>query len=255
MQQNTTWEANSHSASQEIPRLLRNPKDHYCLHKSRPLVPLLCHVHPVHIFQPYFHKIQSNIIFPSTPKYFEWIFPSGCLTKISYSFLVSLMRAYMSGPSHSPWLDHSNNIWRSIHVKKFLIIQSSPVSCHFLPLRSKYSPQQPVLKYPQSMLFPVIIFCTVWTPSFWRGDRKIKYLEENSIKHSPNLTALNAILVYYCHFLYLNFDIFSKDFLAISKLWTFTAFLWRNITTHLVFSVFTSIPTSCQPLTELLYFS
>jgi len=29
MEQNPSWEANSHSASQEIPRLLWNPKFHY----------------------------------------------------------------------------------------------------------------------------------------------------------------------------------------------------------------------------------
>jgi len=34
-------------------------------------------------------------------------------------------------------------------------MQSSPVSCYFLTLRSKYSPQQPVLKHPQSVLHKV----------------------------------------------------------------------------------------------------
>jgi hypothetical protein len=29
-----------------------------------------------------------------------------------------------------------------------------PPSRHFIPLWSKYSPQHPVLKHPQSMLFP-----------------------------------------------------------------------------------------------------
>jgi hypothetical protein len=34
---------------------------------------------------------------------------------------------------------------------KLLIMQFSPTSCYFISLRPKYSPQHPVLKYPQSM--------------------------------------------------------------------------------------------------------
>jgi hypothetical protein len=37
---------------------------------------------------------------------------------------------------------------------KRLIMQCSPASRHFISLRSKYSPQHPVLKHPQSMLLP-----------------------------------------------------------------------------------------------------
>jgi hypothetical protein len=33
-------------------------------------------------------------------------------------------------------------------------MQSPPASCHFLPPTSKYSPQPPVLKHPQSMILP-----------------------------------------------------------------------------------------------------
>jgi len=38
MEQSPTSEASSHSASQEIPRFLWNPKDHYSFQNSPPLV-------------------------------------------------------------------------------------------------------------------------------------------------------------------------------------------------------------------------
>ena len=41
MVQSPSWEANWFAASQEIPRILRNPKVHYRTHKRPPLVPIL----------------------------------------------------------------------------------------------------------------------------------------------------------------------------------------------------------------------
>jgi hypothetical protein len=37
---------------------------------------------------------------------------------------------------------------------KLLIMHLSPSSCHFIPLRSKYSLQHPVLEHPQPMFLP-----------------------------------------------------------------------------------------------------
>jgi hypothetical protein len=81
------------------------------------------------------------------------LFPSGFPTNILYAFS-SPHTCYMSCPSHPPWLHNSNYIWRRVQVTKLLIMQFSPISRHFISLRTKYSPQHPVLKHPQSMLLP-----------------------------------------------------------------------------------------------------
>jgi len=65
MEQNPSWEANSHSAFQELSCLLWNLKVHYHVHNSLPLILTLSQMHPFHTFQPYFPKIYSDIILPS----------------------------------------------------------------------------------------------------------------------------------------------------------------------------------------------
>jgi len=62
-------EANSRSASQEIPLLLWNPKIHYRVYKSPQMVPILSQMNPFHIFPPYLINIHFNIIFQPVPRY------------------------------------------------------------------------------------------------------------------------------------------------------------------------------------------
>jgi len=63
MEQSPCWEANSHSAIQEIPRLLWKPKVHFCFHKGPPLATILSQMNPFHTLTSYFPKIHSNIDF------------------------------------------------------------------------------------------------------------------------------------------------------------------------------------------------
>jgi hypothetical protein len=87
------WEASRHSSNQEIPSVSWNPKVHYCVHKSSPLVPILSQMNPVHAFPPYFPKIHSSISLPSTRSLLSGLFPSGFPTKISYAFPIPIMHA------------------------------------------------------------------------------------------------------------------------------------------------------------------
>jgi hypothetical protein len=50
----------------------------------------------------------------------------------------------MPRPSHPPWRDNSNYTWRKVQSMKLYFMQFSLASYHFIPLRSKYSPQHPI---------------------------------------------------------------------------------------------------------------
>ena len=72
MVQSPSWEANWFAASQEIPRISRNPKVHYRTHKRPPPVYILGQPNPVHIPTYHLLEIRPNIIHPSTPRSPQW---------------------------------------------------------------------------------------------------------------------------------------------------------------------------------------
>jgi hypothetical protein len=117
-------ESDSCSATQKLPSYLSNPILRYRTHKNLPLVPILSQINPLHSISPRYILILS-----------------------------AHLRLF------SPFMLHALPIsasctWRRVQVVTLLVMQLSPPSRHFIPLRSKYSPQHPVLKHPKSVFLP-----------------------------------------------------------------------------------------------------
>ena len=72
MVQSPSWEANRFAASQEIPRISRNPKVHFHTHRHPPPVSVLGQPNPVHIPTSHLLEIHPNIIHPSMPRSPQW---------------------------------------------------------------------------------------------------------------------------------------------------------------------------------------
>ena len=104
MVQSPCWEANWFAASQEIPRISRNPKVHYRTHKRPPPISILGQPNPVHIPTSHLLEIYPNIIHPSTPRSPQWS-PS--------------LRFPQQDPIHPPLLTHTRHMPTPPHSSRF----------------------------------------------------------------------------------------------------------------------------------------
>jgi hypothetical protein len=121
MEQSPSWEANWSAASQQIPRILWNPKVHHRTHKRTPPVPILSQLHPVHTPTSHFPKIHSNIILPPMPGSRQWC-PSLRPPHQKPIHISPLPRMrYMPCPSHSSWFYHLHNIGWGVQIIQLLI--------------------------------------------------------------------------------------------------------------------------------------
>ena len=110
MEHSPSWKANRFSASQEIPRILWNPKVYYRIHKRSPSVPILSQLDPVHTPTSHFLNIRLNIILQFTPGSPKWSFS---LRFPHYNLVyASPLRhtCYMLCLSHYSRFGHPNNI-------------------------------------------------------------------------------------------------------------------------------------------------
>jgi len=102
--QSPSWTANWFAASQEIPRVSRNPKVHYRTHKRSSTVRILGQPKPVLIPTSHLLEIHPNIIHPSTPRSPQWSL---------------YLRFPHQDPIHPPLLTHTRHMPSPSHSSRF----------------------------------------------------------------------------------------------------------------------------------------
>ena len=116
MVQSPSWEANWFAASQEIPRILWNPKVHHRTHKRSLPVPILCQPNPVHIPTSHLLETHPDIIQPSTPRSPQWSLSLRFTHQDPIRPPLLTHTRHMPSPSHSSRFYHPHNIGWGVQI-------------------------------------------------------------------------------------------------------------------------------------------
>jgi hypothetical protein len=111
-------------------------------------------MNPIRNFPLYISKIDSKIVLPSMHRSSKWTLPFRFPNKIFlYSFHLS-HAYYMSSPSHSPWCDHSYNMWWSAYeTSRYTLFSSLPP---FPPSKVQIFFSAPCFQTPSIYVLPLI---------------------------------------------------------------------------------------------------
>ena len=116
MVQSPSWEANWFAASQEIPRISRNPRVHYRTHKRPPPISILGPPNPVHIPTSHLLEIHPNIIHPSAPRSPQWSPSLRFHHQDPIHPLLLTHTRHIPSPSHSSRFYHPHNIGWGVQI-------------------------------------------------------------------------------------------------------------------------------------------
>jgi len=156
--------ANS-SASQPNPDNSWKQKIHHRVQNSQPIVPIRAKLITVKTFNTISWRSSLILFFHLRLGLASCLLPSSFPTKSLYVFLFS---SYVPQAFPLNHLINTNNIWSGAKVMKIIIMQIFPSSSHFLHVRSKYLPQQPILEYLQPLFVRQPVrssftpICNIW---------------------------------------------------------------------------------------------
>ena len=262
------WEGNHSSATEDISHILWNPKVHYHIYKSPPLVPIPSQINPVNAPS---HLIRSHfsIILPFTPGSSKWSLPLKFPQPNPVWTSPFLNKCYMPHLSYFSQFDHPN-IWWVVEIIKLLIMYFSPFHYYSYTITP---PQHPILKHPQPTFLPQYdrpnftpiqnnrqnynaLYINLYIFGQQTERQKILHLMIASIPWSQYALSLflNKILICYSFSQIFDMLYFSKGLLCTFIFWFCTSFWSGDITMCLDLSALTSSPVSLLETKKLPYF-